>query len=259
MTATALSHSPRRLLEPTDSKAPSGFRLWLVELRKLVDTPSGIALLAGSAVFAGVFGGGAALFIDNVTFGDIARLAGIPLLTLMPVFAILLATSGRQHRTVLTTYALVPSRSRVLAAQLLAVIALALLAAVLLLAAAAIITPVGGLVTSKDTVWQIDWFSHLRLTAGIVLAAVSGYAVGLATGLAPVAITIVLAWPVLSLFLSILPRAAEILAWLDINAVAALGDGVTGTALARVATGIAVWIIVPGIIGFARELRAEVR
>ena len=72
-------------------------------------------------------------------------------------------------------------------------------------------------------------------------------------------ITIVLAWPVLSLFLSILPRAAEVLAWLDINAVAALGDGVTAVALARVATGIVVWIIVPGIIGVARELRTEVR
>ena len=259
MTAISLSQSPRSLLEPTESKAPSELRLWLVELRKLVDTPSGIALLAGSALFAGLFGGGAALFIENVTFGDIARLAGIPLLTLLPVFAILLATAGRQHRSVLTTYALVPSRSRVLAAQLLAVITLAVLAAALLLVAAAVITPVGALVTGKDIAWQIDWFSHLRLAAGILLAAVSGYAIGLATGLAPVAITIVLAWPALSLFLSILPRAAEILSWLDINAVADLGGPVTGTALARVATGIAVWIIVPGVIGFARELRAEVR
>ncbi|NLA28607.1 MAG: hypothetical protein GX875_02990, partial [Propionibacterium sp.] len=90
-------------------------------------------------------------------------------------------------------------------------------------------------------------------------ATLSGYAIGLATGLAPVAITIVLAWPAMSLLLSIFPRAAEVLAWLDINAVADLADGVTGVEVAQVATGILAWIVVTGIIGVARELRTEVR
>lgn len=234
-------------------------RLWAVELRKLVDTPSGVALVAAGALLAGIFGGGAVLFIDDVTYGDVARLAGIPLLTLLPVLAILLATSARHHRTALATYALVPARGRILTAQALAVITLGLIAAALTLVAAAIITPVGGLVTSQPIPWTIDGGSHGALTAGIVLAALSGYAIGLATGLAPIAITIVLAWPPIALLLSIIPTAADVLAWLDVNAVAALSDGATGVEVARVATGVVAWILVPGVVGVVRELRTEVR
>ncbi len=259
MITTVRPHSAHSISALADSRAPSAPRLWLVELRKLIDTPSGIALAAGGVLLSGVFGGGAALFIEKVTFGDIARLAGIPLLTLLPVFAILLATSARHHRTALTTYALVPARSRILVAQLAAVVTLGLIAAASTFAMAALITPVGALMTGKEIVWSVNWSAQLVLTAGIVLATLSGYAIGLATGVAPVAITVVLAWPAMALLLSIFPRAAEVLAWLDINAVADLADGVTGVEVAQVATGILAWIVVPGIIGVARELRTEVR
>ncbi|MEZ5088725.1 MAG: hypothetical protein R2719_02825 [Micropruina sp.] len=51
-----------------------------------------------------------------------------------------------------------------------------------------------------------------------MLAALSGYAVGLAIGNAPAAISLLLAWPMLALFLGVIPQAAEVLAWLDVNA-----------------------------------------
>ena len=255
---TATRETAARLAPATPGRAGSA-RLWLVELRKLVDTPSSIALLATCALLAGAFGGAATLFVDGVDFGYVARLAGVPLVTLIPVFSILLATSGRTHRTALTAYTLVPERGRVIGAQLLAVVSLSLVAGAATLAAAALITPVGALITGKEIPWSIEWPHHLVLVAGMVLAALSGYALGLATGLAPVAITIVLAWPALALLLSVFPVAAEITSWIDVNAVARLGDGATGGELARVASGFAAWILLPGAIGVARELRSEVK
>lgn len=83
-------------------------RLWLVELRKLVDTPAGVALLAVGALLAGVFGGGVALLSEDATLDRIVRLAGTPTGLLLPVLAVLLVTGERQHRTALTGYALTP-------------------------------------------------------------------------------------------------------------------------------------------------------
>ena len=103
-------------------------RLWLVELRKLVDTPAGVALLAVGALLAGVFGGGVALLSEDATLDRIVRLAGTPTGLLLPVLAVLLVTGERQHRTALTGYALTPRRGRVLVAKAFAVLTLAVAA-----------------------------------------------------------------------------------------------------------------------------------
>ena len=73
------------------------------------------------------------------------------------------------------------------------------------------------------------------------------------------AISLLLAWPMLALFLGVIPQAAEVLAWLDVNAVVALVDGIEPIELARVATGAAVWVILPATAGVLRELNREVR
>src|SRR5690242_10174181 len=86
--------------------------LTLVELRKVVNTPAGIAICAVSAVLAGVFGAGAVLYRHPAGIGSIALLAGAPGGTLVPVLAILLVTAERTHRTALATYALTPQRHR---------------------------------------------------------------------------------------------------------------------------------------------------
>ncbi len=234
-------------------------RLWLVELRKLVDTPAGIALLALAALLAGVFGGGVALVTDETTLDRIVRLAGIPTGILLPVLAALLATGDRQHRTALTGYALTPRRGQVLAAKAWAVISLAVIAWVLALLAGVLIAAVATPLVNHPIEWSINWTGQLWFALGLVLAALSGYAVGLVAGNAPAAVSILLAWPVFALFLGIVPQIAEVLAWLDINALAAFADGIEPVEVARVATGVAAWVILPGTVGVLRELRREVR
>lgn len=246
----------------TDSPAmPSltryrAMRLWLVELRKVVDTPAGIALLALAALLAGVFGGGVALLTDETTLDRIVRLAGTPSGILLPVLAALLATGDRQHRTALTGYALTPRRGRVLAAKASAVISLAVVAWVLALLAGVLIAAVATPLVYHPIEWSINWTGQLWFALGLVLAALSGYAVGLVAGNA--AVSILLAWPVFALFLGVVPQVADVLAWLDINALAAFVDGIEPVDVARVATGVAAWVILPGTVGVLRELRREV-
>lgn len=234
-------------------------RLWLVELRKLVDTPAGIALLALAALLAGVFGGGVALVTDETTLDRIVRLAGIPAGILLPVLAALLATGDRQHRTALTGYALTPRRGQVLAAKAWAVISLAVVAWMLALLAGVLIAAVATPLIDHPIEWRINWTGQLWFAPGLVLAALSGYAVGLVAGNAPAAVSILLAWPVFALFLGIVPQIAEVLAWLDINALAAFADGIEPVEVARVVTGVAAWVILPATVGVLRELRREVR
>ena len=248
--------------DSTDSPAaPSrtryrAMRLWLVELRKVVDTPAGIALLALAALLAGVFGGGVALLTDETTLDRIVRLAGTPAGILLPVLSALLATGDRQHRTALTGYALTPRRGRVLAAKASAVISLAVVAWVLALLAGVLIAAVATPLVYHPIEWSINWTGQLWFALGLVLAALSGYAVGLVAGNA--AVSILLAWPVFALFLGVVPQVADVLAWLDINALAAFVDGIEPVDVARVATGVAAWVILPGTVGVLRELRREV-
>lgn len=234
-------------------------RLWLVELRKLVDTRAGIALLVLAAVLAGAFGGGLLLFTEIVTLDRIARMAAIPATVLLPVMAALLATAERQHRTALTSYVLTPRRGLVLAAKASAVVTLALAAWALSIAAALIIAPVGSVLTGNQVTGGIDWPSQLWLGLGLVLAALSGFAVGLISGSAPVAISILLAWPVLATFLGIVPQIAAVLPWLDLGSLAGFTDGITSLEVFQVCTAVVAWGLLPGAAGVLRELRTEVR
>jgi len=226
--------------------------LTFVELRKLVDTLAGVAICVASAVLAGVFGGGAVLYRRPASFGDIALLAGVPGGTLVPVLAILLVTAERSQRTALTTYALTPRRHRVLLAKAGAAVALSVAVTPLALLAAAIITPVGSLVTGEPVAWTADVPALARFTVINAGLALSGYGLGLAIGNAPAAIVVVLTWPmVASMLQTASPAAGNVVGWLDVGAV--------WTDAARGATAVGCWIALPVLIGFRRVLRSEVR
>lgn len=254
--ATSLPDRAERLQQ---TARPSVARLWLVELRKLIDTPAGLVLVGVGAVLAGVFGGGAALLRDDVTYGDVARMAGIPGGMLVPVLAILLVTGERQHRTALTTYALVPQRDRILLAKVTAVITLVISVSVLALLAAAAVTPISSAVTGTSIPWTFDGVDLVWFTVGMTVSALSGLALALLIGNGPAAIVVVLAWPVIAAMLSVLPTAAAVLDWVDVAAVARFADGITSLELGQAATGFVAWVVIPGFLGWVRERRAEVR
>jgi len=235
-------------------------RLVPVELRKLVDTPSGVVLLLVGALLAGAFGGGQALFREDLGIGGVARMAGVPGAMLAPVLAVLLVTAERSQRTALTTFALMPRRSAVLMAKGLAVVTLGIAVTVLALLAALLIAPVGSLIVDQPVVWSIDWASLGWFTLATVVATLSGYAIGLLVGNGPAAIVIVLVWPFLATTMSIVPEIARVLEWIDVGAVLALEDGdPSATVVAQAITGVAAWVLLPGVLGWLRTVRSEVR
>ena len=262
-TETTADASDTPVTIPTEVAAAPGpgilRRLWPVELRKLVDTPAGVVLLGVAALLAGAFGGGEVLYRDGASYGSIARMAGVPGAMLAPVLAVLLVTAERSHHTALTTFALVPRRSAVLAAKALAVITLGVAVTGLSLVAALLITLVGSAVVGHDVPWTVDWVSLGWFTLSAVVAALSGYGVALLVGNGPAAIVIVLVWPFLDTTMSLVPEIGRVLDWADVGAVLRLEDGITGTAVGQAVTGFAVWVVVPVVLGWVRTLRSEVR
>ena len=112
---------------PVTLAPPSLARLVQIELRKAVDTRAGrwllvvIALVAlGTAILTAVTGDVGDRNLPHV-LGDAVQLASI----LLPVLGVLLVTSEWSQHTALTTFTLVPRRSRIIAAKLTAGLLLA--------------------------------------------------------------------------------------------------------------------------------------
>jgi len=103
-------------------------RLVSVELRKMVDTRAGFWLQVATVaitvlvVIIRLVVGDAA----DHTFASVLTVGALPAAALLPVAGILLVTSEWSQRTGMITFALVPARSRVLGAKLVASMVLAL-------------------------------------------------------------------------------------------------------------------------------------
>jgi hypothetical protein len=243
-----------------DLPAPGPVRTWLVELRKLVDTRSGVALVSTGAVLAGVFGGGTMLFRDAPTLTGLVTMAGMPGGIVAAVASVLLVTAEWTHRTALGTYALTPRRSRVIAAKAAGAATLAVLVTGLALLAALVIAPVGTAVTGHPVTWTLDVRTLAVFSAANVCLALSAWALAYLARNAPAPIVILLVWPMLaSLIRQAGPGAAEALSWIDQDAVSRLAGATSQADLGRAATSVLVWIVLPAAVGVARELRAQVR
>ena len=234
-------------------------RLVTVELRKLVDTRTGLVLVATGALLAGLFGGGAVLYRPGAPFSEVAQLAGVPGGILATIMAILLVTAERSHHTALVTYTLTPRRGRVTLAKAVAAATLGAVVVALALLAALVIVPVGSAVTGNPANWAVEGPALAWWALGTVVGALSGYALGSAIGNAPAAITLVLIWPMATSLLSQAPGLDTVLAWLDPASLSALTDGATGVEIGQAVSGIAVWVAIPATLGLIRLTRSEVR
>ena len=239
---------------------PALVRLVAVELRKMVDTRAGfwlqVAMVAITAVVVAVRSvvGDAA----DHTFASVLDVGLQPAAVLLPVVGILLVTSEWSQRTGMITFALVPVRSRVLGAKLIASIVLALATLVMCAAAAA----AGVLVASPgvDATWSdaatLIGQSAVFLTTGMVVGVAFG-AILLAS--AP-AIVILFALPITWTAVASLSFIADAAPWLDTRrALAPLHEEVlSATQWAQAGTALALWMLLPLLIGIWRITRREV-
>jgi ABC-2 type transport system permease protein len=235
-------------------------RLVAVELRKMVNTRAGfwlqIAMVAITVVVVAVRSvvGEAA----NHTFASVLDVAVQPAAVLLPIVGILLVTSEWSQRTGMITFTLVPVRSRILGAKLIASILLALAMLVMSVAVVA----AGVLVASPG----IDgtWSDAATLIAQSAVYLTTGMIVGVAFGAillasAP-AIVALFALPITWTAVASLSVFADAAPWLDTRlALAPLHEEViSATQWAHAGTALALWMLLPLLIGIWRITRREV-
>lgn len=246
---------------PMTLTPPPLARLARIELRKAVDTRAGrwlgvlIGLVAvAGAVITAVTGDAGERNLPHV-LGDTSQLVAV----LLPVLGILLVTSEWSQRTALTTFTLVPQRSRIIAAKVAAGVLLAAAAGVVCVAVTAAV-----LVAADHG--QADLWPDAGRAIGYafifqILNLLLGVGFGVLFRNTPVAIVVYFvvptAWSILTSAVSALAGTGR---WLDPSVAwnHLAGGTVTATTWAQIATTAAVWIALPVLAGGWRVLHRPV-
>ena len=235
-------------------------RLVAVELRKMVDTRAGfwlqVAMVALTVVVVAV-----RLLVGDAadhTFQSVLDVGLQPAAVLLPVLGILLVTSEWSQRTGLITFALVPVRSRVLGAKLIA----SLLLAVAMLAMSVAIVAAGVFVSSPGV--EATWSDAAPLIGQSAVNLTAGMVVGVALGailLTPApAIVLLFALPMSWMAVVSLPVFSGVAPWVDYaRALGQMTEYVmSATQWAHAGTALALWMLLPLLIGTWRITRREI-
>jgi ABC-2 type transport system permease protein len=258
-TATLTDQAPVRTPGLTP---PSLLQLSRVELRKSSDTRAGRWLLITIGLAAlGVVA--ISLFVEDApkTFADYFSFTQLPVGILLPVLGILLVTSEWSQRTAMTTFTLVPRRSRVLVAKVLAATALAVLgvlASALAAALGALLTPV---FTDSPMDWALTGAQAGQVLLVQVLFVLSGVAFGMLLLSSPLAIVLYFVLPtVFTIVVNLVSALDWVRDWLDLGTTTTpMFDGtLDGQGWLQVATSAALWIVLPMVAGWVRIQRAEI-
>ncbi len=241
-------------------------RLVAVELRKTADTRAGRWLLGAivgiTALFMIIF-----FFVadaDERLFGNFIGISSTPQGFLLPVLGILLVTSEWSQRTAMVTFALEPSRTKVIAAKTTAALVLGLAAFVAAILIASLATVLGG---AGDGFEGLSAKVFLLFLALQLLTVLQGLAYGLILLNTPAAIVTFFVLPIASsIIFALVPFLRDIAPWLDLGTAQQPlfnsfgGDGsLSGEEYAQLATTALIWIVVPFMAGWARVMRAEVK
>lgn len=248
MTAATISPTPATRTPPSFGRVTS------VELRKMIDTRAGLWLILaiGSLNFLAVFVTLLSGTSASHTFPHLLHNALEPSYFLLPVIGVLLVTSEFSQRTALTTFALVPDRSRVLHAKLAAGIGFSLGALAVGIVAALLGVALAGHPAHVELALVPQCFLFL---AALILIGIAFGTVALLSAPAIVAILL-------------LPNAFSVITN-DIHGLHRLGDwlnpstsldhlpahALNGAEWAQVMTTLAVWLAVPLALGTRRLLR----
>jgi ABC-2 type transport system permease protein len=259
MTTTTLSAPIRENTAGVHARPGLG-RLVAVELRKMVDTRAGFWLQVAMAALTVVVVVVRLLVGDTAdhTFQHVIDAGLQPAAVLLPVLGILLVTSEWSQRTGLITFTLVPVRSRALGAKLIA----SLLLATAMLAISVAIVAAGVLAASPGV--EATWSDAAPLIGQSAVNLTTGMMIGVALGailLTPApAIVLLFALPTSWMAVLSLPVFSGVAPWVDYAH--ALGqttpDVMSATQWAHAGTSLAIWMVLPLLIGARRITRYEV-
>ncbi|HZJ07082.1 MAG TPA: ABC transporter permease [Nocardioidaceae bacterium] len=237
-------------------------RLVRVELRKMADTRAGrwllIAIAAITAAIIVIFFFAAP--DSEQTIFNFVGITATPQAFLLPVMGILLITSEWSQRTAMVTFTLSPVRGRVLVAKVVAALLLGFAAVAIALGVAALATVAGG---ASDP-WQgFGWDAIGKFALLQTIGVLQGLAFGLLVMSSAAAIVLYFVLPnAFTILAELWSKLADIRPWVDLGfsstPLFTPGD-VTGEQWLNLASGAAIWVLLPCVLGTLRVLRSEVK
>jgi ABC-2 type transport system permease protein len=243
------------------SSRPGLGRLTLVELRKMSDTRAGFWLLVSTGLLTVVAAAiaGLALPEPDATLVNYLAISLTPASVLLPVMGILLVTSEWSQRTAMITFALVPHRGRVLVAKLFAGMGLTLVAFQICLVVALVATALAG--GSGDDTWSLSAGLIGQAVVSVSIPMLTGIGFGAALLTSAPAIVLYFVLPTVFGIVGSLHALEGVARWLDQSRTMGklVEETFTGTQWARLAASVALWTLVPLVVGWWRVARSDVR
>jgi ABC-2 type transport system permease protein len=239
-----------------------------VELRKMFDTRAGIWLMASILIAALVSTVATILFAQksDLTYYTFARAIGFPMTVILPIIAILAITGEWSQRTGLTTFTLVPQRTRVILAKVLASVLVGVASMLIALVFGVAGNAVGPAIRGTDRVWDVSLLHALDIILGSLISLLMGTMLGILFRSSPVALVayFVIAYMLPTVF-GLLAANEEgfrdLQRWVDLNYEQAfLFEGnVSGMQWARLAVATTLWLVLPALVGLRLVMRSEVK
>ena len=227
----------------------------------MTDTRAGFWLQLAVVALTVVVVVAACLFArpEDQTLRSMLAIAVAPASVLLPIVGILLVSSEWSQRTGLTTFALVPRRSRVLAAKLLASVVLSLVALVLCIVVAIAGTAVAA--PGIDHTWALPVGLLGQHVASLGTGMISGVALGAALLASAPAIVCQFALPLAWALAGRLAGLDTVVHWLDpTSSLAPMTEHLMdATEWAHAGTTLALWMVLPLVVGLWRIQRGEIR
>lgn len=260
--STAPAEAPTTLDTSATPRTPF-LRLVQVEVRKTWDTRAGVWLLG---TIVGITAAAMIIFFavadsDDRIFGNFIAFASTPQGFLLPVLGILLVTTEWSQRTAMVTFALEPSRSKVIGAKVAAALVWGFGAFVAAVAIAMLFTLVGG---SGDKFQDLSLTVFLLFLALQLLTILQGLAYGLIFLNTPAAIVVFFVVPIASsIVFSVVPSLEDVAPWLDLGTAQeplfSEEFELTARQYAHLGTTSLIWILAPFVAGWVRVMRAELK
>jgi hypothetical protein len=265
MTAIALDNvrTPR-----ADVKRVPMTRVTAVELRKMFDTRSGFWLMASIVLASVVATVSVILFAEDsdLTYNNFGKAIGFPMAVILPIIALLSVTSEWSQRSGLTTFTLVPHRSRVIVAKGISSVTVGVVSMLVALAIGALGNLAGTAISGTDLVWDISFTDATYIVLGNVLGLMTGFMLGVLIRNSSGAIVAYFVYSfVLTSAFHVLADSQEwfrkLQPWVDVNyAQGALFNGSpSGEEWANIAVTGVTWLIIPLTIGLFSIMRSEVK
>lgn len=267
---TAAAVAPTSLDVSSTPRTPFG-RLVRVELRKLADTRAGRWLLISIAlVTLIVLAIQLAVVVGqnvDAKYTDFMQGANAPMAILLPVLGIMSVTSEWSQRTGMVTFALEPSRLRVMAAKFTSVILVALVALVVGLVLGALANVLYGAMSGDTLVWGSFGKVLVTYFTAWVLGMATGFAFGAVflNSAAGIVLYFVYSFVLPTIFAigaALMDWFNSLQPWIDFNLAQAplLDASIHGAKeWAQLGTSGLIWLVIPLFIGLWRIQRAEVK